>query len=350
MDLRQTELFQITQEAGFEPRVLSDYTGGLLVTRRGARVLGIFLGGVPQNGAPQNLLWANPKTVGTKAAAADTVARGEWNTGGDRVWVAPEIELHFTNPNKPSHAEYAVPPDLDPGKYVIERESPRAISFGASGAAPNLVSMRQFKFTAHREIRLCAPPLELGGLNYVGYELSSDLHVVAPDRPDACYGLWQLMMVPAGGTIFIPTRGTAEQVDYFQTNVAAHCRTAADHVAFPVTGTTQQKLGLRPDQVRGVMGYYRVIGEVATLIVRQVAVFAGAAYADYPAHARQRRDVALQFYNDTSAGFGEMEYHSTAAIAENLFSVRDVSRTWCFAGQPARVRGVAATLLGINGV
>lgn len=339
------DLLSVAQRAGFGPRLLSGETGELLVTQRGARVLGIFL-----EGASENLLWTNPKIFGEGAAPRAGQKNGDWNLGGDRVWLSPEIELHFLDPWNPSHEVYAVPPAIDPGHYEVKREGPTGIVFKTKGETRNLVSGQTLRFKIRRSVCLCSPPLAVEGLSYVGFELSSELRIKASEEAGGVYGLWHLMQIPPAGTVYIPTRRTPEMVDYFKTGVAGHVQQRMGYVSFPVTGTTQQKLGLRADQVRGTMGYYRPLGdERASLIVRQATVFPGATYADYPADARERRDIALQFYNDSGAagGFGEMEYHSPAATADNFRFVRDVSRTWCFAGPAERVRQVGTELLGV---
>jgi hypothetical protein len=348
MNVQQTPLYEITAGAGLQPRALQSDTGGLVVTVRGARILGIFL-----DGAGDNLLWVNPDALGNARRAKESLAAGEWNVGGDRCWLAPEIELHFLNTERPSHKEYAVPPALDPGNYTVRQESASGLWLENAAEATNLVSRAKFGFRTTRTITLCAPPIDAAGLSYVGYELSSELEITSPDRPEACYGLWHLMHLPPGGGVHIATRRKPEIVDYFATDVAGHCRLRDDSIVFPITGTAMQKLGLRAADVTGMMGYYRPApGGNATLIVRYTAVFGGATYADYPANQRQRRDVAVQCWNNPGATptCGEMEYHSVAATAASFFHTRDVSRTWCFGGPAERVRDIGRQLLGVREV
>jgi hypothetical protein len=122
MDVRQTTLYQIALAAGLQPRALPDAAGGLLLTVYGARVLGIFL-----DGTPDNLLWTNPAALTDGAQARRFVGAGEWNLGGARCWLAPELELHFRDPDRPSHANYFVPAAIDPAEYIVQRDVTTAL-------------------------------------------------------------------------------------------------------------------------------------------------------------------------------------------------------------------------------
>jgi len=344
MNVEKLPLFQIAAPARMGPIALAGERGALLVTTRGARVLGIFLDGVAEN-----LLWVNPAVASSVESARRFVEAGEWNLGGDRCWLSPELELHFLDAENPSHESYTVPADIDPGNYELEKQFGSGVTFLAPGRVKNARSGGEFSFHMTRTISLCAPPIDVSNLSYVGYELASELIIVSPDRPEACYGLWQLLQLPAGGTLAIAVRGRPPLVDYFSTGAASHCRCTDACATFPITGRSKHKIGLTARDVTGRMGYYRPIGkDQASLIVRQANVLPGATYADYPAHERDRRDVAIQAYNDSGqfGAFGEMEYHVPAACAENDFHARDVSRTWCFAGSTTPVRDVMQELLG----
>jgi hypothetical protein len=348
MEAGWTTLGAALAGTAFEPHTLNAAQGALLLTVRGARVLGIFL-----DGEDENLLWT-AAALRTHAGAQAFLASGDWNMGGDRCWLAPELELHFKDRGQPSHLNYLVPPAVDPGFYALEHSAETGLAFRGGGDVQNIVSGRPFRFETTRAVTLVAPPLATDGVSYVGYLLTSELHIARVDRPAANYGLWQLVQVPAGGTVYIPVRRQPEMVDFFGTNVAAHCHLLSTHVEFPITAQQMQKLGLRPHDVAGVMGYYRPRpGGRATLLVRRAAIFPGAVYADYPFAQPQRRDIAFQFYNDqdrgpADVGVGEMEYHSSAAHAGNFFSVKDVSCLWAFAGPAERIRAIAGELLGVE--
>jgi hypothetical protein len=335
----------VLEEAGFAPRQWSLPDAELLLTQRGARVLGVFL-----HGADGNLLWTNPVLHSVETARHFVHSR-EWNAGGDRLWLSPEIDLHFLSPASPTHQEYGVPACIDPGGYVLESEDDACITLATGGEVSNRRSGESLAFRLRRTLRTCESPVHAEGLRYCGYESVSELKVTRPVESPARYGIWQLAQLPPGGAVIVPVRGDPELVDYFRTGVAEHCRLRDGCVEFPVTGRVQHKLGLRADQVSGRMGYLRPSeGDGATLMVRDSIIAATAHYADFPSHQRDRSDVAVQLYNDGGdfGGFGEMEHHSAATAPDARAATRDASRTWCYAGPIGRIREIAAELLGVE--
>jgi len=345
MHAEQTPLHAAAADLRLGPRILQAGTGSLLITEHGGRVLGVFVADVAEN-----LLRVHPALDAGGERARAFLESDEWNLGGDRLWLSPELELHFRDGEHPTPEAYDVPPEIDPGRYTVVQASEHAVQLEIGGELVNRRSGRPFRFHVRRTIGLCPAPCDTSGLSYIGYALSSELRIPEVDRPEAQYGLWQLLEVPPGGTVCIPVQRPPELVDYFASGVVDHVRVRPGAVEFAVTGTGRQKLGLRAADTRGLMGCWRAQPDgMATLIVRQCSVFPGEVYADYPAGQPQRRDIALQCYTgaDDGGGFGEMEYHTPAARAENFFLIRDESRTWCFGGLAERVSQIAAELLGV---
>jgi len=78
--------------------------------------------------------------------ADDFFRRDGWhNTGGDRTWVAPEIDLSF--PRFPDLSIYKVPGEIDPGKYELDRlgQCPRFV---------NRVKLRLFRSRQTTEVEI----------------------------------------------------------------------------------------------------------------------------------------------------------------------------------------------------
>jgi len=104
------------------PIELRDAEGSsVLLLPFGTRVLGLF---ARDDG--QNFFWANPLIMEVESAR-DLLRGGEWvNTGGDRTWLAPEVDILVGDLCDP-WATYHVPLTLDPGQYLVERGGVRRI-------------------------------------------------------------------------------------------------------------------------------------------------------------------------------------------------------------------------------
>lgn len=346
MSLTVTQLFDHLDAGGFRPVCLESGVGRLIISEYGGRIMGVF----PDFELP-NLLWT-PPALATPDGAATLRASGNWQLGGERLWLAPELELHFTDPAKPSAETYQVPGAIDPGDWTLEREDGGAwIRLVNSGRVVNQLTKTEFGFRIERDI--CGSKPGVCGMDFdsYGYEIETRLRIDVTNQPDTAYGLWNVAMVPVGGTMLIPLRQAPQLVDYYQNDVVGRCTQSSDYVAFPISGSNWHKLGLRANDVRGAFGYWRPLpDDQATLIIRQTPIDRDGVYIDYPGHTPECRDVVFQFYDDNGAqgAFGEFESHAPAATAETGFYASDKHDTWYFTGSRESLKSVAAELLGIS--
>mgnify|MGYP001042487827 FL=1 len=89
----------------------------ILVSQYGGRIFGPFLS---KDG--ESIFWTNDVF-----AAPDTfkafLGSGNWNIGGDRMWIAPEIQYHV-----PDRSDFwgtvFWPAQVDPGTYALEQPEP----------------------------------------------------------------------------------------------------------------------------------------------------------------------------------------------------------------------------------
>ena len=86
----------------------------MLILPCGGRVLGLFS---PKS--EENFYWTNTALKSAKTAR-EFYASDQWhNSGGDRTWLAPEIDFFF--PNFPRLDKYLQQRSLDPGRYKVLR-------------------------------------------------------------------------------------------------------------------------------------------------------------------------------------------------------------------------------------
>jgi hypothetical protein len=101
---KSTELYQT-----------EDGTRILILPYRG-RILGVFA-----PGSEENFLWTNSVLKSVESARA-YYASDDWqNSGGDRTWLAPELEFFFPKFPNIDIAGYWQPRELDPGSYELTK-------------------------------------------------------------------------------------------------------------------------------------------------------------------------------------------------------------------------------------
>jgi len=156
---------------------------------------------------------------------------GEWNLGGERLWIAPEMQYAIKD-RKRLEESYELPKAMDPGSYRLSEESKatakrsqdynerNAVLLSASFElhAYNLASGTKLLET-ERRIKAAPNPLRelaayralMEGLSYAGYEHYITLTDLGsrPDSPsDAWSETWTIMQLHQGGTLTIPLYGS----------------------------------------------------------------------------------------------------------------------------------------------
>lgn len=252
--MKLSTLLEALSNAHLKYLVLTAHEGGhIVLLERGARVIGVF----PDDDA-SNQVWVNPTLL--TAEAIDRYTSGtDWNIGGERTWFSPEIE-YFIQDLKVGLESYRIQASFDPGFYRFEA-SPHA-----SGTA---TWTQQTEWTAFRsretvrayvdkQIKLIRDPLKdiadetiETHYSYVGYELHTSISLEQLTK-SASVSLWNLMQLPAGGEVLIPTYGRAQVFDFFAPTGPAHLdvsldcvRFRLDCVRFRLDGAEQHKISLK---------------------------------------------------------------------------------------------------------
>lgn len=236
--------------------------GWFVVTVEGARVAGLFAG----EELP-NLLWGGN---------AERVA------GGDRVWLAPEVEIFYRDRSDPS--TWRCPPELDPGTWTA--------SIKDDGVVLHQVALGTGLRRAFRP--LLTPPVATD-LAWSGYLVSDTAETEKP------WSAWHLVMVPTPARVFV--RGAKDPVVYYPP--------APDLAGGWVQATGEAprwKLGFRPPRDAKVV--LAAIGDrdPGPLVVVTAIAAPSSTYVDTPPGGGPA--TAVQVYNSPGEGFCELEHHA----------------------------------------
>jgi hypothetical protein len=319
----------------------------VLLLPHGGRVLGLF---APSN--ETNFYWTHPALESVETARAFYASDAWQNSGGDRTWLAPEVDLFF--PNFPDMNTYWQPRELDPGHYhVVEGGS------GIELVNRLHVILSRTKQRVELEIVKSVAPapnplryergLDLRGLEYAGYSQFTSLALVGDSvDTDPRVGLWNLVQMPHGGDLLVPTYVRAVPKICFGT-IPPEDLIAGDHlVRYKMRQTGEHKLEIRATATCGRVGYLYRTAEQWTAIIRNFAVNPSGEYIDVPWNDTEDLGYSTQACNVNSAlgTFSELEYH-IPAIGKGTGRVRcdDAAQVWAFRGPESAIRTVAGHLL-----
>lgn len=340
------EQLQATLDAlGMESASLRSADGArVLVQTHGARVLGLFL-----PGENDNVLWTNP-VLACATAATELYAGEAWhNSGGDRTWLAPELDFFY--PRYPDLQAYRPPRAMDPADYRMTTEA-HGISLHSDMALHAARTGEPCACRLEKTVTLLENPLQASGLDalsFAGYSVRTVLEATRP-LPRTRIGLWSLLQLPAAGQMIIPTTARCAPRVFFGVFRNGDLAVAERGIHYTMDAPATQKIAVRADVCTGRLGYVYGAGAVRTLVIREFAVNPAGAYIDVPVDDQTDEGYAVQACNVAEAllgRFNEMEYHAPAiGGATGLSRCEDVSRLWAFRGEAAAISAAITALLG----
>jgi hypothetical protein len=323
----------------------------LLLLPYGGRILGVFA-----PGSEENFLWTNSALNSVESARA-YYASDDWqNSGGDRTWLAPEVDFFFPKFPNIDIAGYWQPRSLDPGNYELTR-TPHGVKLSNRLKVDAFRSKKRVELEITKSVDAAANPLRYDAafrstaVEYAGHTLLTSLRILDPKPDDApLVGLWSLTQMPHQGELFIPTYSKADPRIYFGlVDTAPEELQVSDRlVRFKMRAAGEHKIGLRSAVTTGRIGYIYPASDKHALIIRNFFVNPSGEYADVPWTEPDDRGYSTQAcsVNSRWGMFSEMEYH-VPAIGGNtrLHHVEDRSQLWAFRGSRSDIQKVARALL-----
>ena len=323
----------------------------VLILPYGGRVLGVFA-----PGSDENFLWTNSVLNSVESARA-YYASDDWqNSGGDRTWLAPELDFFFPKFPDIDIAGYWQPRGLDPGNYALTKTD-QEVELTNRLSIDAFRSRKRVELEITKSIAAAPNPLRYdaqarsGAVEYAGHTLLTSLKILNAG-PDAVplVGLWSLTQMPHQGELFVPTYSKTEPRVYF-----GLVDTPADEVAvndrlvrFKMRAAGEHKIGIRAAVTTGRIGYIYPTENRHALVVRNFSVNPSGEYADVPWTEPEDRGYSTQAcsVNSRWGMFSEMEYHVPAiGGSTGLRHVEDRSQLWAFRGSREDIIKIARALL-----
>jgi hypothetical protein len=342
-------LIQRLRDVGKPPEVYQSSDGSeVLLLPYGGRVLGLF-----SAGSGDNLYWTHASLESVDSARA-FYAGSEWhNSGGDRTWLSPEADLFF--PNFPSLDQYWQPRELDPGSYQVVRtgDDVRLVNrltctLSRSKQAVGLEINKSFA-PAPNPLRYERDAGDLLTLAYAGYTQHTSLRMMeGSEHLPVQVGLWNLVQMPHGGDLLVPTFSRTQPKVYFGTIGADDLIVGDRLVRYRMRAAGEHKIGIRAVATTGRVGYVYSAGSQWALIIRNFFVNPSGEYVDVPWTDTADLGYSTQACNVNSGlgRFSELEYH-IPAIGRGTGRTRcdDSAQVWAFRGPSELIRGAARILL-----
>ena len=343
------KLINVLKKVGKQTKVYTTPDGTrLLVLPYGGRALGLFS---PQS--HENFYWTHSALESVETARA-FYASDQWhNSGGDRSWLAPEVDLFF--PNFPKLDQYFQQRSLDPGNY-------RLVEFGGGFELVNRLTVNLSRLGKDATFRITksfgpAPNplrhergLNLSGLEYAGYTQHTSLELVGQSQiVKAKVGLWCLTQMPHGGDLLIPTYSRSEPRLIMGAIPPKDLIVDERLIRYRMRQQGEHKISVRAFATCGRVGYlYRSRGNWC-LIIRNFSVNPSGEYVDVPWNDTGHCGFSTQACNVNSGlgQFSELEYH-VPAIGHGTSRTRCQEETqfWAFRGREHEVSQVCRLLVG----
>jgi hypothetical protein len=346
--LSRDKLIEVLKAVGKPPRLVENPDGTkVLLLPYGGRVLGLYA-----PGSEQNFYWTHPALNSIDTARAFYESKAWHNSGGDRTWLAPEVDIFL--PDYPKTETYFQPRELDPGNYEVV-PSKKGVQLINQLTLRLSRSRREVKLRMAKSIEPAPNPLryekglDLSAVAYAGYTQLTSLEMLGDSTQEQpMIGLWNLVQMPHGGELLIPTYSRTEPKIWFG-QISAEDLIVRDRlIRYKMRATGEHKLGVRAVATTGRVGYLYGTGAETTLIVRNFIVNPSGEYVDVPWGDPNDLGYSTQACNVNSAlgAFSELEYH-IPAIGGKTGRARcdDTAQVWAFRGPEEGIRAVAHCLL-----
>lgn len=317
-----------------------------VVPHTGAHALGPF-----DKRSGDSFFWLNPAFANSQAFK-DLVDRRDWNMGGLRFWIAPEIRFGVKDRTK-YWESLTVPGGMDPAEHqatvtdgALQLECDMALrSFNPEEGVKELSVLRRLRATPDP---LAAVPAAAGlAADYFGCVHESS--IAQKHRDGIPAEAWNLIQVKGGGVALVPTTGAFAYEDYYEPLEPSHFTERGSLARLTLDGKKRFKIGVRSYCHFGRIAHRRETDDGVELIVCSYHNDPGAWYAEQPEAGYDTRGLSMHFYNDGGmfGGFGELEANGRTLGLNGYPDVSvDQFSIWCYRADAKTIDAIAALFVG----
>ncbi|MFP4416951.1 MAG: hypothetical protein ACLFSB_06740 [Chitinispirillaceae bacterium] len=209
-------------------------SGALLFTTYGARLLGLF---PERNG--HNLLWVY-------AHVEESMRTGQWLTGGERLWIAPEKYFYYENPR--DFEGFHVPAGIDPGSYAHLAD----LTFGNEFSVLNYSTNETYDECIQKRVFSQLEDPYQTGLAYAGVSITDMVSFPAPDLDIAAWSLSQVYTCgpERNGTVLFPMKSSGRILSYFSPIPPDRAEVCNQYGRFKIDSNAWYKMAIRPEDTK----------------------------------------------------------------------------------------------------
>lgn len=320
----------------------------IIITRHGGHVFGPF-----SSQYPEGVFWT-PESIKNPEEYKKLIDSKKWNIGGDRVWIAPEIQFNIKDRSR-FRETLDTPKTIDPGSFSMERSNDVVTlrqeldlqSYNTVTGIVHVMSERKIRKALNPLRKLPECDILMKSVSYCGFEQA--LELTAESEADIYAESWDLLQVRPKGTLYLPMYSAVRGTDHYEP-AADHEFLAGHGVALRITGDARYKIAYKSAVLTGRFGYLadEKDGE-SCLIIMNYPNNPSAMYSEEPPLIEGDTGYSVHIYNDdgNSGGFAEMECNlQTIGRPTGLNHSLDRVTKWIYTGKRESLTAIARVLLG----
>lgn len=282
-----------------------------------------------------------------------------WNLGGDRIWLAPELQYNVLDRNN-FFESYCLPQQIDPGNYNLKKVNLKECVLTQEMLLDlNYESQRKKQLQIKRKIRGIRNPLlklsvyskeNIKETPFIGFEHSVTL--TETENDGVLSEAWNLTQLNPGGRLFVSSLPYVEYNDYYIPIDENYQTINGNYIDLKVTGDRMYKVGYNSTCVLGRLAYLNQLKDGNYyLLIRNFFNNPSAAYTKEPASLVGANGSSVHIYNDDGelGGFGELECSGQPIGGHTDRSTStDQITTWLYFGRLDMMKSILLYLMGIH--